>query len=117
VGEEGGEGKVKYGEGRRGGMGREERKEGEGEGRIEGRDWKRREGGREGKRGGRGIRSSRDGDEGGIVACTRNVDVMCCPRRTDGIIQEALRNKFTDCTVLTIAHRLNTIMDSDRVLV
>ena len=37
--------------------------------------------------------------------------------RTDGIIQEAIRKEFIACTVLTIAHRLNTIMDSDRVLV
>ena len=37
--------------------------------------------------------------------------------RTDGIIQEAIRKEFIACTVLTIAHRLNTIMDSDRVFV
>ena len=37
--------------------------------------------------------------------------------RTDEIIQQAIREKFTECTVITIAHRLNTIMDSDRILV
>ena len=34
--------------------------------------------------------------------------------RTDGIIQEMIRKKFSHCTILTIAHRLETIMDSDR---
>lgn len=36
---------------------------------------------------------------------------------TDGLVQRTIRQTFGGCTVITIAHRLHTIMDSDRVLV
>uniref|UniRef100_A0A8C6SSY5 Uncharacterized protein n=1 Tax=Neogobius melanostomus TaxID=47308 RepID=A0A8C6SSY5_9GOBI len=36
---------------------------------------------------------------------------------TDDLIQKTIRKEFAHCTVLTIAHRLHTIMDSSRVMV
>lgn len=41
-----------------------------------------------------------------------NVDI-----RTDDLIQQIIREHFASCTVIAVAHRLNTIDDSDRVVV
>ncbi|XP_073268706.1 ABC transporter C family member 2 isoform X2 [Populus alba] len=36
--------------------------------------------------------------------------------RTDALIQKTIREEFRSCTMLIIAHRLNTIIDCDRVI-
>jgi ATP-binding cassette subfamily C (CFTR/MRP) protein 4 len=43
---------------------------------------------------------------------TSNVDM-----RTDDFIQRTLKSRFKDYTIITIAHRLNTIADYDAVIV
>ena len=47
-----------------------------------------------------------------IDEATAHVDT-----KTDELIQRILREKFTNQTILTIAHRLNTIMDSDKIVI
>lgn len=43
---------------------------------------------------------------------TSNVDVIC-----DALMQRVIREQFAECTVLAVAHRLDTILDFDRVAV
>ncbi|CAD5124166.1 DgyrCDS12463 [Dimorphilus gyrociliatus] len=43
---------------------------------------------------------------------TANID-----NHTDAVIQTVLRENFSECTMLVIAHRLNTIMDCDKIAV
>lgn len=43
---------------------------------------------------------------------TANVDF-----ESDALIQKCIRRDFAECTVITIAHRLNTVMDYDRIIV
>lgn len=48
----------------------------------------------------------------GVFPSTANID-----GETDKFIQRMLRTRFSDTTLLTIAHRLETIMDYEKVLV
>lgn len=43
---------------------------------------------------------------------TSNVDAD-----TDGVLQRLIREEFAEWTIVTVAHRLDTILDSDRILV
>ena len=47
-----------------------------------------------------------------VDEATANVD-----KETDRVIQKVLRTRFEDRTVITIAHRLNTIIDCDKIIV
>ena len=43
---------------------------------------------------------------------TANIDLV-----TEQKIQKVISTEFKECTVITIAHRLQTIIDNDRVMV
>lgn len=47
-----------------------------------------------------------------IDEATANIDI-----RTEGIIYKAMNHSFRSSTVITIAHRLNTVVNSDKILV
>ena len=44
--------------------------------------------------------------------CPSSVD-----HETDELMQRIIREEFRGCTIIAVAHRLNTIMDFDRVAV
>ena len=46
-----------------------------------------------------------------IDEATANIDV-----ETDAVVQRSIRTKFAAATTLTIAHRLQTILDSDLIV-
>ena len=47
-----------------------------------------------------------------IDEATANIDL-----NTEQIIQELMNEEFKDSTVITVAHRLNTVIKSDKILV
>lgn len=53
----------------------------------------------------------------GKITKRRPVASSALDLSTDLLIQEAIKKCFKNLTVLTVAHRLNTIIESDKVLV
>ncbi len=47
-----------------------------------------------------------------VDEATANIDV-----KTESIIYQAMNFAFKDSTVITVAHRLNTVINSDKMLV
>ncbi len=49
-----------------------------------------------------------------VLYFKKNLNIL---NRTDGLIQETIRHKFVDSTILCIAHRISTVIDMDRIMV
>jgi ATP-binding cassette subfamily C (CFTR/MRP) protein 2 len=47
-----------------------------------------------------------------VDEATANIDM-----RTESVIYKAMNESFKHSTVITVAHRLNTVINSDRILV
>ena len=47
-----------------------------------------------------------------VDEATANIDV-----KTESVIYKAMNESFKNSTVITVAHRLNTVINSDRILV
>lgn len=47
-----------------------------------------------------------------VDEATANIDV-----KTESVIYKAMNEAFKHSTVITVAHRLNTVINSDRILV
>ena len=49
--------------------------------------------------------------------CVFDRATASCDVHTDSLVQQVIREVFVGCTVLTIAHRIHTIADSDKIMV
>ncbi|KAG8779851.1 hypothetical protein FRC12_023787 [Ceratobasidium sp. 428] len=55
--------------------------------------------------------------EGGENFSAGEKQLMCVDYMTDELISQTIRKEFADSTIITIAHRLRTIVDYDKVMI